>query len=201
MDAAREDLPQAIDHRQLQRRATTQGVARSEEEKALALSIYAETGSVDTAAQETGLPATTVRNWIDRDPEIDSKLEALRRVLRERMAHKYATIAIESAEALLDRVRNGDYRVDKNGETTRVPVLARELAFITSVAGDKHALLTGTMQKQRGEDQALTSLADKLVSALERNRLARRTVDATYPQDDAKKAGDNSSITDSGPSN
>lgn len=194
MDSAQDEIPQAIDHRLLPRAKTTQGVPRSEEEKALALSIYAETGSVTTAAKETNLPLTTVHNWINSDPEIDAKLEALRRALRETLAHKYAAIASESADALLDRVRSGDYKLDKEGNFVRIPIPGRELAFITSVAGDKHALLTGTMQKQRGEDQALTNLADKLVAAMERKRIEGRTVDATYPQEDAQEVGSGDSI-------
>ena len=188
-DRAEPDIPTEINHRSHRRTATTQGVVHSEETKALALAVYAETGSLQTAAHETGLPPSTIHNWISRDPEIDTKLEALRRVLRERMAWKYAEAAELALVALIDRVRDGDYHYDKEGNLTRRRIPGRELAFITSVCGDKHALLTGTMTKQRGEDQALTTLADRLVKAIEGRR-------GGYPQGSAQKAGNTSDIID-----
>jgi transposase-like protein len=170
-----DDIPTEIDHRSYGSQRDQRSY--SEEQKALALAVYAETGSTGTAAQQTGIPATTIHSWVSRDDQIDSKLEALRRVLRERMAWKYADLAELAADELRDRLTGGDYHVDKEGNITRRKVPARELAFITSVCGDKHALLTGTMQRQKAEDQALTTLADKLVKALEAKGRQNRAVD------------------------
>lgn len=177
------DTPSAVDHRHHARPGSQQGNVHSEEVKAYALSVFAETGSVQTAAEAASLPRSTVDNWVRRDPDIDAKLEALRRIVRERVAHTYAEIARRAAEELLDRVNNGDYHTDKEGEVSRRPVPARELAFISSIATDKHALLTGTMTKTKQEDQALTQLAERLVKAFETQRLKARAIDApTYPQ-------------------
>jgi len=162
------EIPSVIDGRSLSRPGYTEKATYTEEQKALALSIYAETGSVATAAKDTLIPHSTIQNWITRDPDIDAKLEQMRRVLREQMAHRYAEIAIRAADELLDRVENGDWHYDRAGGASRRPVSASELAYVMSVSGDKHALLTGTMVKQRGEDQALSRLAAKLVSAIEK---------------------------------
>lgn len=185
VEAAEHSDTPAIDHRRLIKHNTQSGPQHSEQAKTLALSIYAETGSVQTASRETGIPRSTIGSWIERDPDIDAKVDALRRVVREQTAHLQAEIARRSAEELLDRVNNGDYHVDKEGEVTRRPVPARELAFINSIATDKHARLTGTMGKTRAEDQAITTLMDGLVKEFESRRLKARAQDAlTYPQAD-----------------
>lgn len=171
------DIPTETDHRSIGSPRSDQR-SYSEEDKALALSVYAETGSCETAAQDTGIPRTTILSWVKRDPDIDAKLDAMRRVLREQMAHRYAVIAFRAAGELLDRVENGNYHVDKEGNVTRRKMPGNELAYVMSVAGDKHALLTGTMQKQKTEDEDLTRLAGKLVQALEARSRSNRATDA-----------------------
>lgn len=173
-----EEIAHTVDHRKHSRPNAQQGKRIPEETKALALAVYAETGSVNTAARAANLPETTVRNWIDRDPEIDAKLEALRVAIRHHAAHLYAEIAVRAAEELLDRVNNGDViKVDDQGVMTRRPIPGRELAFITSMAADKHALLTATAVKQT-EDASLTKLADGLLAAMEKRARAAKAVDA-----------------------
>lgn len=172
-----DDIPSETHHSAFSR-PDTKGPRPSytEEQKALALAVYAECGSLDTASQHTSIPRNTIRYWVENDDQIDATLDSLRRVLRERMAWKYAEAAELALHELIDRLKDGDYHVDKEGNITRRKVPARELAFITSVCGDKHALLTGTLQKQKGEDQALTALAGKLVTALEARARRDRAV-------------------------
>lgn len=176
------ELPTSIDHRSY-RSGSDQSVraegGHSEETKAYALAVYAESGSVETAAKTTGLPRSTIHSWVSRDTEIDSTLDALRRALRERMAWKYAEAAELALNELRDRLEHGDELIDKDGNSYRKKVPARELAFITSVCGDKHALLTGTMGKHRAEDQALSAMADRLVKAIETRAKRSKAADAS----------------------
>jgi hypothetical protein len=178
IEPAESDTPTAVDHRSLPRPNAQQGIVHSEEAKALALSVYAETGSTQTAAHETGIPRTTIDNWVRRDPDIDSKLDALRQALRTEIAHRYAQVAIKATTELLDRLENGDELIDKEGNSYRRKVPAHDLAFIASVATDKHARLTGTMGKVNAEDQTLTRLAEKLVKAIDTTRRGNKAVDA-----------------------
>lgn len=190
MDAPISPDVQEIDHRSYSR--TPQAPRRdnySDEEKALALAVYAETGSVQTAAEHSKIPRNTVRYWIDNEPEIDAKLDALRLAVRTRVAHTYAEIARRSAEELLDRVNHGDHHVDKEGKVTRKPIPGRELAFISSVAADKHALLTGLLVKVKGEDASLQKLADGLLAAIDKRQL-RAKADAALPQGSEPSSAD-----------
>lgn len=182
------DIPDRVDHRTLPRPGAQKGNTYSEETKALALSIYAETGSFETASRDTNIPRNTIRYWVESNPNIDAELDALRRVIRAETAHRYARIAIKATDELLDRLENGDEIINKSGDYVRRKVPARELAFIASIATDKHALLTGTMVKQGKEDQTLASLAERLVAAFDAKRRQVTAVDAaTYPQ--APEAG------------
>lgn len=178
-----DDIPDRVDHRTLSRPGSQKGNTYTEEAKALALSIYAETGSFETASRDTHIPRNTIRYWVESNPNIDAELDALRRVIRAETAHRYAQIAIRATDELLDRIENGDEIINKSGDYVRRKVPARELAFIASIATDKHALLTGTMVKQGKEDQTLAALAERLVAAWDAKRRQIAAVDAaTYPQ-------------------
>ena len=173
-------IPSAVDHRSYRSpQAPQQHASYTEEQRALALAVFAESGSLETASQHTSIPRNTIRYWIESDDQIDATFDALRRALRERMAWKYAEAAEKALNELMDRLELGDELIDKEGKSYRRKVPARELAFITSVCGDKHALLTGTMQKQRGEDQALSTIADRLVKAIDARARRDKAVDAS----------------------
>lgn len=184
------DIPTEIDHRSY--RTGAQRTEHTEEAKTLALAAYAETGSLQTASEQSGIARNTIRYWIENDPDIDAKFDALRRAVRERCAHLYAEVAHRAVVELLDRVNNGDYHTDKSGKVTRRPIPGRELAFISSLAADKHALLTSSVVKQRGEDSSLGKLADGLLKAIEAKTLRAK---GTYAQDgtpaSAQDLGDN----------
>jgi transposase len=143
--------------------------AHDEEQRARALAIYAETGSTFTAAQETGVPRRTIDAWIQRDPEIDATLEALRRAVREKTAHKYAEIASVAADELLDRLKNGDDVVDRSGKVVgKKRVGAKDLAIVSSIAAENHAKITTPLGARRSEEERLQKLAEGLLSAIEK---------------------------------
>jgi len=153
--------------------------AHDEETKTRALVIFAETGSTLSASEATGVPRRTIANWIERDPEIDAKLDALRRVVRERTAHLFAEGAALAARQTIDRLENGDW-VHQGGKLVRRPVPAREASFIAAVFTDKHAAITGGMAKQSNQERSLTELAKRLVEEMER-RKDRRPVEIIEP--------------------
>ena len=64
--------------------------------------------------------------------------------------------------ALHDRVANGDYVQSKSGELIRIPLCGKDLAYIASMATDKHALLTGGIKDSKGINSGLLALADQL---------------------------------------
>lgn len=178
------DIPTEVDHRHHSGHLRTHQQRRSPEERAMALAVYAETGSTETASRETGIPSTTIATWIARDSNIDAELEAMRRVLRERLAAKYAKAAELALDGLIDRLENGDYHIDKEGTITRRPMPGRELGFTSSLMTDKHALLTGVMGRQSQAEKLLTSIAARLLEA------GRKGITISHPSPTVEGNGD-----------
>ena len=154
---------QSVDHRQLSRNRT--GYKMHDYPTRLhALSVYAQTLSIRSASESTGIPESTINGWINSE-DSDSYIETLRSAMRSHMAHTYVEIARKSAEQILDRLENGDEQVGKDGELIRVKVKARDLAAVNASAVDRHALLTGMSQGSKATS-ALQAVAANLIAAL-----------------------------------
>ena len=133
--------------------------------RALALAIYAETGSALTASRETGVPTSTIQYWVDSEDGAAS-IESVRLAIRHSSAHKIAGIAQVALDATMERLLYGDEVMDKDGVLRRVKMKGKDAAFIASLMIDKHALITGQLVTGAKIDSALSSLADRLASAV-----------------------------------
>lgn len=128
-----------------------------------ALSVYAETLSATEAAKATGIPKSTINNWLTEE-DIDSTLEQLRLAIRYSCAHAYAMGAILAVNATIERLTNGDEVLNRDGELVRRKMSGRDTAAVASIFTDKHALLTQAVNQGANVDKTLTTLADKLMS-------------------------------------
>jgi hypothetical protein len=63
---------------------------------------------------------------------------------------------------LMDRLEHGDYKLTKSGEIVRVPVAADVAVKIVGMAVDKHALLTGTIDRGSNIQAGIRALAEGL---------------------------------------
>jgi len=152
----------------------------------MALSVYAETLNATEASRATGIPRTTIRQWIEAE-DSDLILDELRHAIRATCGHKYAQIALKAANELIERLDNGDEVLLANGEYARRKVSARDLITITSMAADRHALVTGTSALHGKANQALNLIVDKLAQAMQANRAPNKEADqAQLPVDNAK---------------
>lgn len=155
----------------------------------LALSIYAETGSLLTASRETGIPQSTLHYWLSKEDAAD-QLESLRLAIRSQTAHKWAGVANLAIDVLLDRLAHGDPVLDKDGVERRIGIKGKDAAFIASIATDKHALITGALVQGAKMDNALASLADRLAQAVtQAAKQAASQVATPVPQAPAPEIG------------
>jgi hypothetical protein len=138
----------------------------------LALSVFAETGNISAACRTTGIPHTTISQWINADGS-DSLLNNLREAVRSHAAHKYALIAVKAADAILERLEHGDEILTKSGDYKRVKVSARDLITISAMAADRHALYTGINPASSKTQAALVGLAAQLMDKLAEHQRAR----------------------------
>lgn len=120
--------------------------------KILAASYYMVLGSMRKThehlkAIRRPVPVTTLCKWTHTDWWWRLKDEVRRQKADEFEA--LTTKAIHSAVgAVQDRLDDGDYHVDKDGELIRIPVKAKDAAVVAGVLYDKRALARGDPTKR-----------------------------------------------------
>ena len=115
-------------------------------------------GNSKAAAQQSGIPASTIRHWSHNDEDFQMMCQEIKTEFGEKIKYKFAEIIDESADQTLDRLRHGDViRDTKTGELVRIPVKGRDAAIIGAVAFDKLRLAenqpTNIVQHENGEEQ------------------------------------------------
>lgn len=158
----------------------------SYERKMLALSVYAETNSQLAASERTGIPATTIHSWLQEEGS-DSYIESLRSAVRAATAHKFVEASILAVDGMIDRLRNGDEHVLKDGRVISLKVKGKDCASMASVAVDKHSLLTGANAGAKA-GQVLEMVAGKLMEAIaSASQLPKKqATDPSTPVDNTK---------------
>lgn len=158
-------LPAVATHGLFTKEYSGPGRNYSIEERMLALSVYAETGNISEAAKTTGVPKTTIHGWLNRDDSGDALVEMLRTALRFKVAHRCAEACVLAITNTIDRLRDGDEVMGKDGQIRNIRVRARDSAAIASIMADKHALLTGGLQGKKAA-AGLPKLAQELEALL-----------------------------------
>ncbi len=113
-----------------------------QEKKVEAAAIYAVTGSIQRTAELSGVPYDTVKGWRQTD-EFKALLREVWEENNEKIDAKFTEIIEKSLEQVLDRVENGDFRLNGKGELKRVPVSAKDLSLVQAINTDKRQLLRG----------------------------------------------------------
>ena len=126
------------------------------------------TGNRKAASQQSGIPASTIRHWSQNDDDFQLMCQEVRTEFGERIKYKLAEIIDESADQILDRIRNGDViRDSKTGKLVRVPIKGRDLVIINGVSFDKLRLAenqpTNIVQHENSKDH-LKRLANKFTA-------------------------------------
>ena len=108
------------------------------EDRYKAAAALVATGNSRAASRESNIPASTIRHWKYHDENFKLICQEIRTALGDKIKYKYATIIDESADQVLDRLRNGDVvRDTKTGDLVRVPIKGKEAAIIGAIAFDK----------------------------------------------------------------
>lgn len=149
----------------------------SETDKAFALAVYAETNSSMEASRRSGIPQTTIHQWVQSEWG-DALVVKLRIALRERVAWKYQEIIDKALNNIMVSLERGDPVIYNGHVMGYAPVKAADLIKIAAIAQDRHALVTGQLEGSKKVDSQLNSLADKLMQRIN-NKL--RTDDNVTP--------------------
>ena len=108
------------------------------EDRYRAAAAFVTSGNSIAAAEQTGIPASTIRHWSKNDEEFIGMCQEIWCEYGAEVKAGLAQIIRESGEQVLDRIRQGDVIRDaKTGELVRVPMKGKGLAIVGAVAFDK----------------------------------------------------------------
>ena len=145
------------------------------------INAYLALGSLRKASAATGIPVTTLHDWL-HDPANEQILDEARRIHARTAATDAQAVWKAATAHVADALENGDWRISPKGDAIRIPVSAKDAAYIAGTMADK--------AKQWGEmahgGQAPADLSPERAEQLAREILRidkelerRRTVDIT----------------------
>lgn len=158
----------------------------SDTEREAAVAVYVAEGTYKAASDATGISADTIRAWKLRNA-------AWWEEAAERARAEYAPVhdaAIRqtmeaSLEQLRDRVLNGDYVLDKEGNQVRMPVKARDLVIAAGTMFDKLRII-------RGQPTSIAGKAD--VTAQDKLEALKQVATGGEPSSHARPKPEDGSV-------
>ena len=130
------------------------------------------TGNSVKTEKLTGVPAATIRYWY-RLSWWKELVMVLRRAKQEELDAKLTGIIMDASEELQDRVKNGDYVKDEDGQLDRIPMKGTDLAKVTGITYDKRAMLRANpTDKLNPKSSSIEDSLKKLAGAFE--QMSRR---------------------------
>ncbi len=115
------------------------------------------------------MDGSTLRQW-KRRPWWPVAIDAAKKYLQQELDTRYTALIHLTEKEMVDRVKNGDSRLTKDGELVKVPVTLRDLVGAHAIIAEQRARIRGTGQKEAsatGLDLAM-KLADMLQKQGER---------------------------------
>ena len=158
MSSPREEAERAkLESKELYNALARHSSSYTTDDRISAAMAYVTEGNLKAVERVTNISYNTLKLWKDLE-WWPIALDFCHRRKDKELEGKLTRIINDSVNEISDRVRNGDWSVQKDGNKVRVPMKARDLAVITNLIYDKRAML-------RGESPALlqkTSQEDKL---------------------------------------
>lgn len=166
----------------------------SEAKRIEAATLYAATGSVIKVADISGISVYTVREWRKQD-WFQKLLNEVRNENDEKIDAKFTEIVDKALDLIIDRLKDGDYVLTKEGDLVRKPVGVRDLALTAAINIDKRQLLRGlptSRTESISNQQQLEKLAEQFKQLATKGRKPLEIQDVEFieiKQNDAQSAG------------
>lgn len=139
------------------------------EEKMTAVMTWYLTGSNTKAAVATGNPevrSQLIYRW-RKSKWWGVLIEKCRQIRNEEIEQLQTVIYFTALEKLQDAIQYGDHKYDgRSGEVVRVPVSAKDLAYLTNTISEQRA---HSMHRDVGEKKTTNDLLKDIASALTKN--------------------------------
>lgn len=131
------------------------------DQKVSAVMAFITTGSSRKASKVCGINETVIRDWKTRSswwPEVYAECKKKK---QEELDGAITDIIHRSVGHLLDRLEEGDTKIDRNGRPHQAPLSGRDVAWIMAVLFDKRQLIRGeatSRSEKVSEDDRLSKL-------------------------------------------
>ena len=142
-----------------------QGSKYSYPEKLEAAIAYLMTGSSLGASAKCGINSRTIRDWTHQGWWEDVLADA-KAVLNDKLDGNYTRIIHKGIDTVLDRLENGEKKVNRYGDTVTVPVSAKDAMHITTAFIEKRDMLRA-IPGQSTETESQEDRLSRIKKALE----------------------------------
>lgn len=136
------------------------GIKRPLSDRLSAALAWVITGDQYKAADLSGIPRETIKDWMTQENWADLVAQA-KQIRQGELEGKFTKIIHKAADEVIDRLENGEKVISKNGEIVQKPVAARDAAWIAAVISDKRAILRGEPTSISKRQNAKDDLKDK----------------------------------------
>lgn len=118
-----------------------------ETDRIRALAIYAETGNQNETARQSGIPQSTVRNWVN-DEGTSGLIGELRSTIRYNHGWTLANMVGRSLKLMDQAMAEGDPVVLKDGRTIFKRASLKDLTIVSSILIDKWMMISGAISNE-----------------------------------------------------
>lgn len=134
----------------------------SDKDKDRVARVYKSLGNQAKTVEVTGVPARTLAFWLTQD-WWKERMNQLRAEDSTELEEAATSIAKKSQEVVQERLANGDFVLDKEGNLRRKPVSAKDAAVISAISIDKRKILQEEplREQQLGSTERLLKLFEQ----------------------------------------
>jgi transposase-like protein len=127
------------------------------------------------ASKKSGIPAPTIRAWTQTKWWAEMVEETVGRH-KKKMDGKLTHVMDQAIKQLLDRVQNGDEKVNAKGEPSRVKMSGKDLMYVLGMSSDKRdaGRLSGFQEKKK----SMESVIQAQQMALEDHAKRKKAIEA-----------------------
>lgn len=136
----------------------------SVEEKYLAAVHYYQFHNFNKAEKDLGIPAATIKTWAKTPWWDDLMKQAIKDVDAECRTKGLEIIRL-AQDALIDRLKDGDWVMNKQSKPVRKPMAARDVLFSFLTTFDKMRIINMQPTSISGSSSTIVELAKQLEQA------------------------------------
>lgn len=123
------------------------GARWKDSDKKRAVAVYKALGSLNRTAEITGIPGSTVEMWARTDWWKEA-LMALKAEDSSVLEDATTNLAKQASQVVSERLTNGDFVLNRDGELVRKPVSGRDAAIIMGISMQKRKELMESPEQE-----------------------------------------------------